>query len=204
VTEVWIVRHGQTEWNTEKRLQGRRDSPLTALGRQQALDTGRALASQPFSSAWCSPAYRALHTAQLINSSRSQPLQFHQSEALSEMYFGEWEGHTRAEIESRWGERSRHFWVAPHRWEPFGGESFAQAERRITQFLAQVDQADGPVLVVSHGMMVQLLLHAIRGKALEHLYESPFVLQASVTRVLIDPRRTPAEWEILAAGAIVT
>ena len=206
-----MVRHGQTEWNTEKRLQGRSDSPLTDLGRQQALAAGRALAQQPFAAAWCSTAPRALHTADLLAQARhaagSPAQQFQATDALAEMHFGTWEGHTRPEIEARWGEKATHFWVAPERWEPFGGESFAQAEARILAFLAHatpLTKSRAPVLLVTHGMMIQLLVHALSGNPLAQLYKTPFVVQASLTRLLVRNRLAPSTWEVLSAGEILS
>ncbi|MEI8094531.1 MAG: histidine phosphatase family protein [Spirochaetales bacterium] len=123
-------------------------------------------------------------------------MSFRETDALAEMHFGEWEGLTRPEIEARWGARAT----------PFGGESFAQAESRILSFLAHAAEvADGPspVLLVTHGMMIQLLMHAQSGNPLEQLYKTPFVVQASLTKVLVKPGLPPSSWEILSAGEVL-
>jgi probable phosphoglycerate mutase len=204
LTEIWLIRHGQTQWNTEKRFQGRQDSPLTELGQQQALAAGRWLATSRFSSAWCSPASRAQSTAALLNSCREKPLEFRTSEALAEMHFGEWEGRTRPEIEARWGEPARQFWNAPELWQPFGGESFLQAQERVTSFVSRLQPATDPVLLISHGMSIQLLLHAIRAKPFARLHETPFVLQASLTKLRIATEFAPSGWEIVVAGQVLS
>ncbi len=204
LNEIWLIRHGQTEWNTEKRFQGRQDSPLTKLGQDQALAAGHWLAKTTFSSAWCSPASRAQSTASLVNSCRNRPLEFRTSEALAEMHFGEWEGRTRPEIEALWGETARHFWHAPNLWQPFGGETFLQVQKRLTSFLSTLAPATDPVLVVSHGMSIQLLLHAIHEKPFATLHETPFVLQASLTKIRVTAEFAPSRWEIVVAGQILS
>jgi len=205
VTEFWLVRHGQTEWNTAGRLQGRLDSPLTATGREQALAAGKALAGVDFALAWCSTAPRALATAALLNEARVRPLEFCASEALAEMHFGEWEGRTKAEILTSYGEKATRFWHAPEHFEPLGGETFAGATRRITAFLEHAAAlAPGRHLLVSHGMMIQLLRHAVSGLSLHHLYDQPFVVQASLTRLVVHPGNPLGTWEVLGAGEILS
>ena len=103
---LYLVRHGQTLWNTEARFQGQFDSPLTDLGRDQASRVGRALAaeigvrSEPIR-AYVSPLGRTRATAGLIG--QSLPMRIIEETRLMEVHFGEWEGLTRDDILSRFG-----------------------------------------------------------------------------------------------------
>jgi len=123
---LYLLRHGETEFNIEGRLQGQRDSPLTARGRAQARAHGallKTLIAEPETAIETDP-------------------------RLKEIAYGEWEGLTWAEAEARdpdaWAARERDRWgfVVP------GGESYAMVAVRAGAFL---DEARGNTIVVSHG-----------------------------------------------------
>lgn len=93
---LWIVRHGQTDWNVQGRIQGHQFTPLNQAGRQQARDLARYFADKPFTAIYASDLPRAAETAALINEGRGLPL--HTDARLRERFFGEHEGKTSAEI----------------------------------------------------------------------------------------------------------
>ena len=149
----YLLRHGETEFNVAGRLQGQQDSPLTARGRAQARAHGvllRDLIAAPAS--WrvvASPLGRTLDTARLACAELGLPEAAIETDPrLKEIAYGEWEGQTYAEIETRypdhWAARERDPWgfVVP------GGESYAMLAARAQAFL---DAANGRTIVVSHG-----------------------------------------------------
>ena len=93
---VLLLRHAETEWNRERRFQGWRDSPLSAVGRGQAESAARLLAGSPVAAVWSSPLGRARETAAII--AAPHQLAVREAEAFKEMGFGEWEGLTRDEV----------------------------------------------------------------------------------------------------------
>ena len=161
---IFLIRHGQTEFNVQRRLQGRMDSPLTELGVEQARRMGgvlRELAHEP--DRWrviSSPLGRTRRTAEIVCQTIGLGCQIETDDRLMEIDVGEWEGLNAEEIEAVTpGARSAPGWLlsAP------GGETWETASERVAGWLAEHDQSDGELrLVISHG---------ITGRILRALYE---------------------------------
>ena len=150
---LYLLRHGETEFNVEGRYQGQRDSPLTPRGRDQARCHGallKTLIVEP--EAWrvvASPLGRAMATARIVCAELGLPEDAIETDArLKEMAFGEWEGLTPAEIQARypeaWAARCADRW---HHLRP-GGESYALLAARVGAFLRDIQ---GDTIVVGHG-----------------------------------------------------
>ena len=150
---LYLLRHGETEFNVAGRLQGQQDSPLTARGRAQARGHGallETLIANP--AAWrvvASPLGRALNTARLACAELGLDEAVIETDPrLKEIAYGEWEGLTYAQIEAgypdHWAARERDRWgfVVP------GGESYAMVAARAGAFLGE---SRGNTIVVSHG-----------------------------------------------------
>jgi phosphoserine phosphatase len=101
VTRVYLIRHGQSEWNEQGRYQGQTDSALSALGRRQAFFLAEALADVPLCAVYSSRLVRAYDTAATIAARHRLPVVT--LELLREIRLGEWEGLTEAEITARHG-----------------------------------------------------------------------------------------------------
>src|ERR1700726_4041675 len=94
----WLVRHGMTQWNAQKRIMGQSDIPLSAKGRVQARWLARQLRAREIAAIYASDLARARETAQIIAAHRTPPLPVHVSPAWRELNFGKWEGLTHAQI----------------------------------------------------------------------------------------------------------
>jgi len=158
MTVLYIVRHGETTWNRDGRVQGHTDVPLSEVGRQQARDLGERLAQISFHAAYSSDLSRALQTAELIVGATGPRVV--EWPDLRERHCGRWEGQFFAEIAERdpagwqaWIERSPN--EAPH-----GGENQLQLEARVHKALERIveNHPDHTVLVVSHGAAIRALL----------------------------------------------
>ena len=156
---LYLVRHGQTLWNTQARFQGQYDSPLTDLGRDQASRVGKALAAEIGAGpmrAYVSPLGRTRATAALIG--ESLPLEITEDPRLMEEHFGEWEGLTREDILSKFGTDPQ---LRPIDWQfqAPGGETLDVALARVS---AWYDEAESPAVVITHGIISRLVrgLHA--------------------------------------------
>lgn len=158
---LYIVRHGETLWNVAKRMQGRLDSPLSELGRQQAIDNGRVLKSQRVDRLIVSPLGRTIETANLINSSVRLPLEF--DDRLVERDCGEWAGLTLDEVEERFpaGWRTRR--EDPYEHRPPGGESYPDMIERLAPLIAEMraSNAIGRVAFVTHSALGRALIAAL-------------------------------------------
>ncbi len=150
---LYLLRHGETEFNVADRYQGQRDSPLTARGRDQARAHGallETLIAAP--AAWrlvASPLGRTMATARIVCAELGLPEDaIETDDRLKEIAFGQWEGLTPAEIQARhpeaWAARCAERW---HYRRP-GGESFALVAARVGAFLREVQ---GDTIVVGHG-----------------------------------------------------
>lgn len=153
-----MLRHGQSEWNSLRRWQGTVDSPLTALGREQAYTTARLLAStgRVFGSLWSSDLKRASQTATIVGEvlGLGQP---RTDTRLREAYAGEWQGMTPEEIEAAFPG-----WLASHR-RPPSFEAYTSVVARASEALADVARhavsCETPsAIVVAHSGLVRSLV----------------------------------------------
>ena len=154
-----FLRHGETDWNVEGRLQGQRDIPINAKGRGQARRNGEIVRRDvPEALGFdfvASPLGRARETMEIVRAAMGlDPTGYRVDERLKELTFGEWEGFTYRDIE-----RVNPGWVAQRladKWffQPPGGESYEMLSKRIVAWLETVDR---PTLVVSHGGVGRVL-----------------------------------------------
>ena len=162
---LFLVRHGETEWNRLGRQQGRADSPLTALGCRQVRACAEILADHVSVDAQLvsSPLGRAVASAQIIRERLALPEnKVAVEEALAEHDWGSWEGLTKLEIELRFpAESSRR---EADRWDyrvP-GGESYRQLSDRVRPWLEGLDLASDTI-VVAHDMVSRVVRGAHLG-----------------------------------------
>nr|BBH85942.1 alpha-ribazole phosphatase [Thermosporothrix sp. COM3] len=164
---LWLVRHGATIWNAERRYCGSSDIPLSEEGQQQALWLGQRLRSVSFSTIYYSPTGRARATAEAIASAHREPLHLHVDDRWREIDFGPWEGLTYAEITARDPDYPGFFSV-PQRYVPPGAESLEAVVQRVQEGLDALVRADEEsCLLVGHGGSLRLLLCLLLDMPLE-------------------------------------
>lgn len=158
---IYLLRHGETEWNRQRRLQGHRDSPLTALGLAQAAAMGRTLQQVSGGGAGfrmvCSPLGRARQTAlRVAEVIGYDPAAIAEEPRLMEHGFGVWEGEMEADLPQKfpdiWQAREADKWV----YQVPGGESYALVAARLAGWLAE-QVADARLIVISHGLAGRIL-----------------------------------------------
>ncbi len=163
---LYIMRHGQTEWNVSKRLQGRSDTELNETGRELARKTGEALLTVPFTAAFTSPLKRAKETARLALGGRDIPVI--EDERLIEISFGVYEGLSSGKEHYEIPDPDfSFFFTAPDRYQaPEGAESFASLHARTADFLRDIttrpELEEETILVATHGAAGRALLNALR------------------------------------------
>src|SRR5262245_31452570 len=181
-TRIIAVRHGETAWNVDTRIQGHLDIPLNDTGRWQAEQLARGLAEphgdaehNSISAIYSSDLQRAYQTARAIAAATGAPLKTHTG--LRERGFGAFEGLTYAEIEQRWPEDSAHWrrrtpdWAPPPatgRTDALSGESLLQVRERVTRAVAElaVPHAGGLIVLVAHGGVMDQLYRLATGQDL--------------------------------------
>lgn len=164
---LYVIRHGQTDYNREERLQGARDIPLNDKGRGQARSNGQTLAAAPLEHPldafdWVSsPLSRTRETMELVRTAAGlAPDAYRTDRLLIELSFGDWEGQTLNEV----GEHSPHLIaereLGKWRFRPPGvtAESYAMLAERIDRFLASVNR---PTICVAHGGVIRTLFQRI-------------------------------------------
>jgi broad specificity phosphatase PhoE len=144
--DIWVVRHGATDWATDGRHTSRTDVPLTAEGRRQAAALARVLDRQRFTLVLTSPRERARETARLAGFAGASV-----DEDLVEWDYGEYEGLTTEEIRDRDPEWSIFTGAVP------GGETAEAVGARAERVLARVAATPGPVLLFAHSHLLRVL-----------------------------------------------
>jgi broad specificity phosphatase PhoE len=159
ITRIWLVRHGETEWNATKRAQGQADVPLNDAGRLQAEVAAAQLDGVNLAAVYSSDLSRAIDTAEPV--ARAHGLEVVTDPAFREIDQGDWEGLGLAEIRGRWPE----LWgPARHHVQRPGGESPKQVQKRALEALARVVERHpkGAVAIVSHGGPIRwIAAHAL-------------------------------------------
>jgi probable phosphoglycerate mutase len=188
VLNIYITRHGETQWNKENRLQGWRDSELTDNGIRNATALGERLGQTKFQAIYSSPIERAVKTAKLICSDRKIPILFEDS--LKEINLGDWEGKVKEEIEENSKQAFFDFWNAPHLYnhEPHQGESLSALKSRVEHVINKIiaENNDGNVLIVTHGVTIRAILSYLMNIPTEKWWDGPFIEGTSLTLAQYD------------------
>ena len=186
-TRILLVRHGQTDWNADTRIQGHTDIALNATGRWQAQQLALALAEETLDAVYASDLSRAHATA--LPAAQSHGLKVQVEPGLRERGFGEFEGRTFSEIETgspedalRWRRRDPDF-------GPPGGEvlqAFHERSVSVVRTLAQRHEGQC-ILVVTHGGVLDCLYRAATGQGLQapRTWE---IANAAINRLLHTPQ----------------
>ena len=162
--EIWLVRHGETDWNAEGRVQGWTDVPLNAKGRQQASQLAQCLRSISFAHIYASDLTRALDTARIVADAVGAPIT--PLACLREHRFGQAEGLLRQESDRRFPNG------APDREPP------EALQARVTQCLQDIAKrhAEGRVLIATHGGVIRSILNWLG-------HSHPPIANTSITRL---------------------
>jgi 2,3-bisphosphoglycerate-dependent phosphoglycerate mutase len=183
ITRITAIRHGETAWNVDTRIQGQTDVSLNDKGRWQAAQAGSALASQSIDVIFSSDLSRAYETALAVAKPHSLAVQT--DHGLREREFGAFQGKTFAEIQTQHPEDALKWRQRVPDFAPTGGESLAFFRERVLQcLLALADQYIGKHLViVSHGGVMDIIYREATGLDLS-APRSWQLGNASINRVL--------------------
>ena len=186
-TRIVAIRHGETAWNVDTRIQGHLDIALNDTGRWQARQVARALADEPLAAVYTSDLQRAHATAQAIAQASGAPLVA--EPGLRERSFGELEGRTFAEIEAELPEQARRWRQRDPHFAPTGGETLVQLRERIaaTTHRLAAQHTEQLIVLVAHGGVLDMLYRLATGLDLQ-APRTWLVTNASINRLLWTPQ----------------
>lgn len=182
--KLYIIRHGQTDWNMQGKIQGRQDIPLNETGRRQAVCLAKGMESRPVTRIFSSPQKRALETARAVADSQNAPVT--ELPWLVEIGYGEWEGRTKEDIMRTDRELYQAWWEHPATVAPPGGETLKQVDGRCAAAWDYIrSHMIGDTAVVAHGgTLAHFIVHLLRDQPDA---EEIVVGNVSITTVEYDP-----------------
>ncbi|MQB03202.1 histidine phosphatase family protein [Agrobacterium tumefaciens] len=193
---VYVIRHGQTDWNAIRRLQGQKDIPLNDFGRAQAVGNGKVLAQILGDSARdfdyvASPLGRTRETMELMRGAMGlDPYTYRTDDRLVEVSFGDWEGQTLPELKKEFPDRVKA--RKANKWDfiPPGqhAESYEILSWRIGAWLSSVEV---PTVCVCHGGVIRSIFRLVSGMDKDEASTTQ-IPQDRILKVEID--RNSAEW----------
>ena len=157
---ITAVRHGETAWNVDTRIQGQLDIALNERGQWQAHQVGIALSESGIDHIYTSDLQRAHSTAKAIAAHAGiDPKTIALHAGLRERAFGSFEGQTYAEIEAKWPEESKRWRQRDPHWAPPGGETPLQTHDRVAQALSEIaaQHTGQHIVLVAHGGVLDML-----------------------------------------------
>ena len=171
--KLYLVRHGETEWNHLRKMQGQMDIPLNEYGIELAKKTAEGMKDIKFDRIFASPLVRAKKTAEYI--AENSGVIVETDDRLKEINFGEGEGSDINEVKADTSHPLHNFFMHPEQFEPMnGGESFYEVQARGLEFLKDVvipleGEADH-VAVVAHAAIIRSIMLSVVGRELKDFW----------------------------------
>ncbi|WP_129690990.1 histidine phosphatase family protein [Gottfriedia acidiceleris] len=180
---IYLTRHGETVWNIENRLQGSKDSELTASGISDAKLLSKKLAKVSFSKIYTSSSKRAVTTAHILKNNPSIPII--EEDDLKEINFGDWEGKTKKEINECFENEFESLWKTPHLYDHSRnqGESLLDLRERVGNVIQNIIKSneEGNILIVTHAVVLATIVAHLKQSPIEKLWDLPYVHGTSLT-----------------------
>ena len=185
--KLYIVRHGQTEWNVLEKFQGQLNSPLTEEGIEKVGKTGKELKNVEFKAVYTSKLRRTIRTAEIILEKNSfekkknieRKLKLEKLSELNEIYFGEWQGMDFKEIFLKYPKEAHNYFydVKNYCAENVKGEELKDGLERFLSGLKKIvnDNEKGNILIVTHGTVLELFFNYIENKEADDLDERKLI-----------------------------
>lgn len=199
MSRIYLIRHGQTDWNLACRIQGQRDIPLNETGRLQAARLAEGMKERPVERVFTSRLSRARETAEAVAKSQGVPLYL--VDGLEEINYGKWEGMTMEEIRRTYPEEYDAWWKDPVNGAPHGGESQMDVLVRTARAMEAVkanmasDRVEAAA-VVSHGAAICCILPWLLKEDMPE-EDGYSIANASITVIHYDPKKGSCTLEML-------
>ena len=169
VLKLYIVRHGETEWNVIKRFQGQLNTPLTEKGIKKLKETGKKLKNILFDQVYTSELGRTVASAEIIlnenNGYKNNKLELQKLAELNEVYFGVWQGLTYEEVFLKYPEEGNNYFynVKNYKAENVEAEKLEDALERFLKGINKIldSHESGNILVVTHGTVFEMFMNYV-------------------------------------------
>lgn len=187
--KIYLTRHGETLWNTEKRFQGWKNSELTERGIEQANLLRNKLKDIKIDRIYSSPIERAYKTAEILKGNRTIEIKCY--DELKEMNFGEWEGLTKEDIlkAEDYKDQYNNIFNNPKEYKTFGGESIKEFSDRLYKGIEKIlyNELDENILIVTHGMCIKYIIpYFTKDLTCENFNDLPIFEQTSYNEIEYD------------------
>lgn len=167
--KLYIVRHGETEWNVIKRFQGQLNTPLTEKGMEKLRKTGKKLKNILFDQVYTSELERTVNSAEIIlnenNGYKNNKLELQKLAELNEVYFGVWQGLTYEEVFLKYPEEGNNYFynVKNYKAENVEAEKLEDALERFLKGINKIldSHESGNILVVTHGTVFEMFMNYV-------------------------------------------
>ena len=185
--KLYIVRHGQTEWNVLEKFQGQLNSPLTPEGIEKVKETAKELKNIKFKAGYTSQMGRTIATAEMIlennkyeqEKTSDQKLKLQKLPELNEIHFGEWQGLTFKETFVKYPKEARNYFyhVKNYNAKNIKGEELKDGLERFLKGLEKIreEQKSGNILIVTHGTVLELFFNHIQNREADDLDERKLI-----------------------------
>ena len=197
--KLYFIRHGETDWNKVRKLQGQIDIPLNEFGRKLAVDTAPAFKDVAFDVIYTSPLGRAKETMQIVAGEQDAPVI--EDDRIKEMGFGIYEGYyCKGENFNIPDPDFHYFYDNPEAFKaPEKGEDFWMLSERLDNFLTELLEAyastDKTVLVSTHGAALCGIMRLLKNKPMKEFWGKGVHKNCAVTLVNVSPEKIEIEWE---------
>ncbi|MBI4145902.1 histidine phosphatase family protein [Candidatus Woesearchaeota archaeon] len=180
-TVVYLVRHGQTQWNVEKRIQGLCSEPINKTGKQQAKNVAKIFSKIQIDFVYSSPLPRCMQTTEIIAPDKT----IMPAPAFIERIFGKLEGVHGPSLKKIIPDLHEQWAKHGIDWRPPGGETIREVTRRVANAFEELVRSHPGkrVLLVTHGMVIKCLVHWLHGGKPENVFHQKEIENAEVIRV---------------------
>lgn len=171
--ELHLFRHGETDFNKERRVQGRLEPDLNEQGVRQARELGTKIAHLRFDHLFCSSSKRTRQTAQYAFPDEPYPIVY--MDSLREIYLGPWENELYDDISARDPVAFDNFWEQPHLFQVDGAESFEELQNRAIRAINTLNGRwhQKKVAIISHGAFIKSVLCHFEQRPISELWKPP-------------------------------
>lgn len=171
--KIYVVRHGETQWNREEVFRGTKDIPLNEIGKKQAERVGLYFSHMPVNRIISSPLSRALQTAEAISKTTNAAVDT--MEEFTDMNFGIWEGLALREVEERFPLDFSLWKASPDKLRIENGETLAMVRDRISAGLANIDyDREDMVVIVTHRVICKIFILYALGTGNDHFWDMKY------------------------------
>ena len=192
---ILLARHGQTEWNAQRRFQGKTDVPLNESGLNEARMLAVRLKNWPVDAIYTSPFSRALETAKIVSDLNVNAVRLEVRSELEEMSFGNWEKLSVHDVAKNFPGRYEAWKDDPSKVVPPGGESFEDVVKRVKPVLDDIlNREDREVLIVAHGGVIRAIVVLLLGLSPSGIWHMRLDNCALVGLVLKDGKASLLFW----------